>query len=243
MKKIRSYVYLGKLLINMSKLVVFAIAILVGVVVNISVLYAIVLGLRTEVAGLNAQVSQLSATQKDEKSEDAPSTSQETNTVSSGSAESTCVDCRRDIDQIKQTLSKITPASGTSFTSVPVGASAREFFVPLGSGKTKAYEWEDIAGMSATIDSRNYTGIKSVSFEISLRIPTANGTVYARLFNKTDGHPVWNSDVSSEGPTALLKTANNITLDSGEKAYQVQMRNSLQYESIADSARMKIVLQ
>lgn len=171
-------------------------------------------------------------------------TKPEKNDIIASSSGDSCIGCRADIDEIKKVLVKLTP-TGTAFTTIPTSNSSqvKEYFVPLGSGSTQSGDWVDIAGMSATIDSANYSRIKSVTFQISLRIPTANGTVYARLFNKTDQHPVWYSEVSSEGPVSVTKQASNITLDSGSKVYQVQMKNSLKYESIADSAQIKITLQ
>ncbi len=227
----------------MSKTLLFAITIVIGIVINITVLYAVVLGLRTELGTVSTKVSSLEKSIANNK----PSipTPVLDMTASESATDSLCVNCRQDIEIIKKMLAGITPPAGTSFATIPkeTGASAKEFFVPLGSGKTTSKEWEDVPGMSATIDTRNYTGIKSVVFEISLRIPTANGVVYARLFNKTDSHPVWNSEVSSEGPTAILKQSPNFVLDTGEKIYQVQMKSSLAFDALADSARIKIILQ
>lgn len=155
--------------------------------------------------------------------------------------------CMIEIDSLKKAIAAITPAAD-SLNSSGLSASlneplAKEFIIPFGSGKTQAKDWEDTAGLNAYIDSTNYQRIKSVKFEAAMRIPTANGTVFARLFNKTDGHPVWYSEVSVEGNTSALKQSQNISLDSGNKLYQVQMKTTLGYESLLDSSRIKIVLE
>lgn len=220
----------------MSKLTIFLTIVLVGIVVNFSLLYFMNFQLRDEIVKLkNYQPSPVVVKGEIHDEEKAM--------VATDAAE-VCNKCREDIEEIKKILTNLTPTR-TAFTSIPSSSSpqVKEYFVPLGSGSTSAADWTDVAGMSATIDSANYSKIKSVIFQISLRIPTANGTVYARLFNKTDQHPVWYSDVSSEGPVSTTKQASNIVLDTGSKVYQVQMKNTLQYQSIADSAQIKVILQ
>lgn len=120
-------------------------------------------------------------------------------------------------------------------------ATTKEYFVPFGTGSSKANEWQDVGGLQATINTANYPQIKSVVFEASLHIPTGNQTAYVRLFNVTDKHPVWFSEISASGGTAQFITSPQVSLDSGNKTYQVQMKTSLQYEAILDQARLHII--
>lgn len=120
-------------------------------------------------------------------------------------------------------------------------SSVKEFFVPFGSGSNSTDDWADVSGLQAYIDSASYGRIKSVTFEATVRIPTGNETAYVRLFNLTDKHPVWFSEVSLEGGTAKLLTSKPITLDSGNKLYQVQMKTSLKYPAILDQVRLHII--
>lgn len=130
----------------------------------------------------------------------------------------------------------VTPAQ------VPVSSSLiKEFFVPFGSGSNSSDDWQDVGGLRATVDPANYGSIKTVTFEASVRIPTGNETAYVRLYNATDKHPVWFSDVSLEGGTAQLLISKPITLDLGNKAYQVQMKTSLKYPAFLDQARLHII--
>ena len=147
-------------------------------------------------------------------------------------------------------IQEITPASPTaSITSTPQPSQApknpsipsvKEFFIPFGSGSGIATDWADMPGLIATIDTKNYPRIKTVTFEASLRTPTGNQTAYVRLYNTTDQHPVWFSDVSLDGGTPQLVTSSPITLDSGSKTYQVQLKTSLGYTSYIDQARLRI---
>ena len=62
-----------------------------------------------------------------------------------------------------------------------------------------------------------------------------------RLYNVTDKHPVWFSDVSLEGGTPALLISKPITLDSGNKTYQVQMKTSLKFQAFLDQSRLHII--
>lgn len=119
-------------------------------------------------------------------------------------------------------------------------STVKEFFIPFGSGSSLAGDWEDVPGIQAAIDSQNYPNIKSVTFEATVRIPTGNETAYIRLYNTTDKHPIWASEISWEGGTTKFLTK-SITLDSGNKTYQVQMKTSLKYQAIFDQARLHII--
>jgi len=136
-------------------------------------------------------------------------------------------------------LAATTPAVITKETKAP--ARVKEFFIPFGSGSGSASDWQDIEGLQAYIDSTNYEEVKTVTFEASLRIPTGNQTAYVRLFNKTDKHPVWFSEVSLTGGTAQLLISEPITLDKDNKLYQVQMKTQLKYQALLDQARIHII--
>lgn len=120
--------------------------------------------------------------------------------------------------------------------------SAKEYFIPLGSGNTKANEYEQLTSVEAYVDTGNYPPIKEAYFDLHLRNPTGNGKAYAKLFNVTDKHDVWYSEVVFEGGGTMQKEA-KITLDSGKKLYRVMVKSSLQYDVYADNARIRIVTQ
>ncbi len=147
------------------------------------------------------------------------------------------------VDAKIATLSTLkTPtASKPAATSTPAPA-VKEFFIPMGSGSTTKSDWEDVAGTDVYIDTANFPNIKQAYFEVSMHIPTKNGTMYARLYNVTDKHPVWSSDVSTIEDTSTFTTA-KVTLDPGNNQYRVQMRTTLQYPSLLDNTRIKILTQ
>lgn len=120
-------------------------------------------------------------------------------------------------------------------------SSVKEFFVPFGTGSNSSDDWQDISGLKATLDPANYGSIKTVIFEATIRIPTGNEIAYVRLYNATDKHPVWFSDISLEGGTPQLLISKPITLDSGNKTYQVQMKTSLKFPAYLDQSRLHII--
>lgn len=126
-----------------------------------------------------------------------------------------------------------------TFTPTP---TVREFFVPFGTGQSTAEDWTSIDGLQVYVDTKYYGDRRTVLFEASLRIPTGNETAYVRLYNVTDKHPVWMSELSTDGGIAKMLVSNPITLDEGKKLYQVQMKTSLKYQAILDQARLHIVV-
>lgn len=134
--------------------------------------------------------------------------------------------------------SAIKPVSSTQTQAQPL---VKEFFVPFGTGSNSSDDWQDVSGLRATLDTANYGNIKTVVFEATIRIPTGNETAYVRLYNATDKHPVWFSDVSLEGGTPQLLISKPITLDFGNKTYQVQMKTSLKYPAYLDQSRLHII--
>lgn len=118
----------------------------------------------------------------------------------------------------------------------------KEFFVPLGSGTTTSEQWITLTGLGAQINPSNYQKIKSVNFEASLRIPTGNGRLYARLINVTDNVPLEETSVYVEGTVGQLVTS-SFSLRSGNKTYGVQLRSTLNYEGVLDIARIKITTE
>ncbi|MEK7159964.1 MAG: hypothetical protein AAB702_00600 [Patescibacteria group bacterium] len=160
-------------------------------------------------------------------------------------------DCVAKINEVVNLYLKPTSSLSPTLTPAPTKAqsssvnsqpqAAREYYVPFGSGSGSSSDWQDVAGLQAYVDSANYPNIKSVVFEASLHIPTGNQTASVRLYNATDGHPVWNSEVTFNGNTSsILVNSQAVLLDTGNKLYKVQMKTQLQYTAILDQSRLHI---
>lgn len=132
-------------------------------------------------------------------------------------------------------ISRINKISNTSSGSV-----AKEYFIPLGSGSSSSTEWTDVAGAASTINTASYGRIKQVLFEATTSIPSGGQRIWVRLFNVTDKHPVWFSEMTTDVSIATLLVSSPITLDRGNKTYQVQIKTQLGNTTNLAQARIKI---
>lgn len=147
------------------------------------------------------------------------------------------------LSQIYEATSSLKLPTASPIGIVQVPSQPREFSVSFGSGSTRAGDWEDITGLAVYIDNSKYGKIKSVVFEAAVLIPNGNQGVYVRLFNVTDGHPVWYSEVYHEGGTAKLLISPSLALGSGNKLYQVQMKTTLKDLANLNQSRLKITTE
>lgn len=132
----------------------------------------------------------------------------------------------------------------TNSTQTVINESGlKEYFISLGSGISSAIDWEDVGGLQTSLDLSTYGNIKEVRFEASVQVPTANQAVSVRLFNKTDKHPVWNSEVAMNSGAADYLVSSPIIFDNGKKTYQVQMKTQLGTAANLGQSRLHIVLE
>lgn len=147
------------------------------------------------------------------------------------------------IPVLSETNENVCPQSCMDkFNSYAINTSlAKEYFIPLGSGINSSDDWFNVPGAQASIDPSQYNKIKNVTFEATVQIPTGNQKIWARLFNSTDKHPVWYSEVLTESVGPILLNSQPITLDEGNKTYQVQMKNQLKFPANLLQSRIHIV--
>lgn len=137
----------------------------------------------------------------------------------------------------------VTPTPDNECPAACLAEMAKEIYIPLGSGSTKSRDWVALAGVEAVIDSANFPDVKSMILEASLRIPTANGRVYVKLYDVTAKHDVWFSEVWAEGSTSYRAESAEISLPPGRHLYRLMMKSTMGYEAILDFARIKIILK
>ena len=121
--------------------------------------------------------------------------------------------------------------------------SVKDYYISLGSGTNQTSDWEDVPGAQAVVDFGQYGSIKNISFEASVYVENANEWVAVRLYNETDKHPVWNSDLMFNNGTAAYLTSQALAYDTGSKLYQVQMKTQLQYPATLAQSRLHILLK
>lgn len=123
---------------------------------------------------------------------------------------------------------------------LPRAASIKEIIVPIGTGLTRSSEWEDLPGADVYIDTSNYPPIRKAIFEIYLNITTGQGQMNAKLFNVTDKHDVWFSEVSVDGGGVAKREA-EVTLEKGNKLYRVMAKSTLNAEAVVQNARIRLL--
>jgi hypothetical protein len=145
-------------------------------------------------------------------------------------------------EELSPTRTRATPTVPLSQTTVTT-TGVKDYYISLGSGVSQAPSWEDVPGVQAIIDFGQYPNIKAIYFEVSTYIPTANQTVSVQLYNVTDNHPVWNSEIDMNAAVSSYRTSAPLSYDTGAKLYQVQMQTQLQSPATLVQSRIHIVLQ
>ena len=156
--------------------------------------------------------------------------------------------CITKINEVSNLLNKLQASESPALipTKAPsssgtVPLTAKEYYVPFGSGSGSSLEWQDVAGLQAYVDSNGYPNIKSVVFEASLHIPTGNETASVRLYNATDGRAISGSELNFNGNTnSVFLASQPINLDYANKLYKIQIKTQLGYPAVLDQSRLHI---
>lgn len=149
------------------------------------------------------------------------------------------------LDIIRIATSSSKPTTVPPPTPVEQTSKVKEFYIPLGSSSFNSVnEWVDIPGIQANIDSGSFGKIKKVVFEVSLHVPNANEDVWVRLYNATDKHPVWFSELFFPSGTANnFQVSSPIALDPGIKLYKAQMKTQFKLNANLDQSRIHITTE
>lgn len=144
----------------------------------------------------------------------------------------------------KSCISEIRQATSSSeqknYTQTIITSSVKESLITLGTGTNTSTDYENVPTTQVFIDPSKYGNIKSIKFEVSIAVPTANQFVYVRLYNITDKNPVWNSEMYMSGGPSVDLTSEPITLPEGRKLYVVQMKSQLKHLTNLNQARLRI---
>ena len=146
-------------------------------------------------------------------------------------------------DQINKAVAAALSTQNTQSAAQSISqSSTNEYFIPLGTSVVNSTSWQTVSGLQASIDGSAYGSIQTATFEISVSIPTGNETANFLLYNSTQNHPVWNSNVTfSGGTTPQLLISSPITLDPGSNLYVVQAQTQLTFPAYITQARVRII--
>ena len=140
------------------------------------------------------------------------------------------------------TGSAVLPTPKTIIQTIPQ-SSVKEFYIPLGSGSSSSTTWENIQNAEAYFDPKNYGKIQSIIFEASMRVPTGNGKVYARLYNVDGQTGLIETEIWTEGSSGVRVESLSFNLPSTRQLYRVQLKTTMGFEAILDMARLKVTVK
>jgi hypothetical protein len=131
-------------------------------------------------------------------------------------------------------------AAKPAATTVPKTVAGRTKYLPVGQGtiQTADYSWRDLP-VEIEVNTDEYSNNVYFSFEGTLRIPSGNGKVEARLVDKTSG-PLNGSEITGEGSDGVYRRSNNFYLGGGVRKLKVQMRTSMDYQGILENGKLKV---
>lgn len=162
-----------------------------------------------------------------------PSTSE-----SEKQAEDTCgTDCQNYInEQISSLENNVLPQDIQNNT-------VEEVYIPLGTATTQLANYQSVPGLEAQVDSTKYPNIATATFEATVTNPNASQQVWLQLFDATNNHPVWYSQVTYQGGGSQTLISSPITLSQGNVTYQVQAQTQLQAPAQITNARIHLILE
>ncbi len=120
---------------------------------------------------------------------------------------------------------------------------AGEWFVPLGeaSVQTSDNTWKDVP-LVVDIDKANYPEGVTIYFEGTLKVPSGNGQVEARLVDMQAGE-IAGSELVATGAEGMYKKSQAIELEEGRRGLKVQMRTSMDTQGELTNARLHLAVE
>lgn len=121
--------------------------------------------------------------------------------------------------------------------------TAKEYFIPLGSGETSKNDWDNLVSTETVINPSVYGQLKEAYFIVSLKNPTQNGAAEVRLQNVTDNNVVYGSHLVMNGPLEQTLSSGAFALPTASKLYRIQIKSTLSYPVTLSNARLKLLAQ
>lgn len=144
-----------------------------------------------------------------------------------------------DISQRKPISALSTTESTTTQTTITSGP--KTVYIPVGnSGSVSSLTETNITGHEVTIDASNYPGFKQMVLEANFRIFQGQGMASLRLYNKTDGLIILNSEISTTSEDFVTKTSSGFSLLSSSKTYVVQAKSTTAYSVDLQWSRIRV---
>ncbi len=138
---------------------------------------------------------------------------------------------------------KPTIATRVAVAPTPV-KTIRLTYVPIpSSGNTTNNEWTDLSGTDFYFNTAEYTGLKQVQFEATMKLLNGNGTAYLRLFDTTNGIAVQGSEVETTSQSSTVIVASPLNFWAGKNLIRVQAKSLTADTAIFDGGRLKVITE
>ncbi len=130
-----------------------------------------------------------------------------------------------------QTKPTATTKPKTSTTYLPINSN-------FASG---SQDWVDVTNSNFTLDLANDYGSNAIAvFDLYLKVQDGNGQAYVRIYDKTHGIVVYNSELQTANQTSTNLISNNLSFWSGKNNYVVQIKSLTGYSVSFETGRLKI---
>lgn len=114
-------------------------------------------------------------------------------------------------------------------------------FIPLNwTGTTTSSDWTNITSQVISINPADYSGYKSMKFEVQIKLDGSGGKGYARLFNQDDNTAITLSEASADQSTPTWVSSGAFTLPSSRKSYYLQVKSTSNYQTIVQNAQIRV---
>jgi hypothetical protein len=129
-----------------------------------------------------------------------------------------------------------------SETETPATPISPVYYLPLGDAQSKSDsgQWKD-TNLEIDLNSASFGTNVRLRFEATLKIPTENGQVKARLYNVNVG-AVSGTEITGEGSSGQYVKSQYFTIDPGDKTIRLQMLTTLNYDALIENARLRVEL-
>lgn len=151
------------------------------------------------------------------------------------------------LDSTNTTSTSPDPPTTTRPTSPPATtlvSKAGTYYIPFSnSGSTTNRDWTDLSGTETIIDWSEYGSNYTVTWDAYAKVFQGNGKTRIRLFDKTHGIAVPNSELETSSENTVHLVSGELSVWSGTNTYLVQVLSLTGYEAFFESGRIKIVVK
>ncbi len=143
-------------------------------------------------------------------------------------------------EEVKQINLKLqaspSPVAVASSVKIPV------VYIPIGSisENVTATSWVSFGQLTFSIDPADYPDYKTMQLIGDLRLNSAGGTAYARLYNDSDQAAVSNTDISTTSTTFSSLSSSTFTLPSSKKTYRLQGKSITGDQIYLQNVKIKV---